>query len=287
MDNIKVFSGEYEIPFTVNKFSGGEFNIKLGKMPSTVECLFYIVDIDYSDEIMILALLRDALGHATNGDVKHILFLDYLPYARQDRVCSPGEAFSLKVFANILNTMNFTEVVVKDPHSEKTKLFIDNCKALTVTDLLGGVLDFFRNTEDLVLISPDKGAQQKVLDLSLKSGVPMVFAHKTRDPVNHKITGTYLEQPQYVQGKVCLIVDDICDYGGTFVPLAQKLYEAGAKDVLLYITHAILPNGPDALNKAGISYVFYNRTRNPNVHEQYPDKMGPLTIDVLEEFIYG
>src|SRR6186713_2914488 len=137
-----------ETRYDCTRFPGGEINVKIGgfdvvpapamlkRLPLPWQGELYWADIRSSDDLMTLLLLRDAkarLGKAKPGD---ILFIPYMPYGRQDRACGQGEAFSLKVFAQIVNGMGFAAVISLDPHSLVTNALIDRFLPLELADLL-------------------------------------------------------------------------------------------------------------------------------------------------------
>ena len=169
--------------------------------------------------------------------------MPYVPYARQDRAMVSGDAFSLKVFANILNSLKFDCVEIIDPHSDVTPALIDNVFVIEqhkcyVLESLGGAYD--------AIVSPDGGALKKIFKAAKVLNVSFVIeASKNRDVVTGAITSTSFIGD--VSGKKLLIVDDICDGVFTFIKLAEVLKAGGAKQVDLYVTHGIFSKGIEVL----------------------------------------
>ena len=156
----------------------------------------------------------------------------YIPNARQDRVKSPNDVFTLKYFAEIINSLNFYSVHVLDPHSPVSIALIDRVRVFSPTKLIESAID---SCSPDLLFFPDEGAMKRYSDcFAMKNA----FGVKRRDWENGKIEGLdVLGCVDDIEGKTVLIVDDICSRGGTFYHSAKKLKELGAKEIYLYITH--------------------------------------------------
>lgn len=172
------------------------------------------------------------------------LILPYLPYARQDRNTETGELFSLKTFCNIINSYNVGTVKIIDPHSDVSAGLLNNCQVVTVQSILAQTFPKLGLEFDC-LVSPDAGAYKKTCLVSDLYNLPVVVALKSRDLSTGEISGTRITDN--VQGKKCLIVDDICDGGRTFISLAKALKASGASYVALYVTHGIFSYGLEPL----------------------------------------
>ena len=186
-------------------------------------------------------LLKDALDRQY-FDAPIRLTLKYVPYARQDRPCGEREALSIKVFADLLNNLHFDTVVIYDPHSDVTPALINHCVVYDQWQIVTSSL-FWRAIREgkLLVVAPDVGASKKVDQL----GVPFIQGFKHRDTETGKLSG--FSYPGDVEGKDLIIIDDICDGGGTFLGLADKLLKGGAENIDLYVTHGIFSAGLTAL----------------------------------------
>lgn len=203
-------------------------------------------EFSHEGEFLELAQLKnliDSYGYKTK------LFLKYLPYGRQDKNVANDVTFALHTFANLLNTLNFTEVTIVDPHSEIAIDLIDRSNAYYPTDL---VLHLFDKYEHNLLCFPDKGAVTKYTKIYQCS---YMYGEKVRDQSTGNIT-SYEIKGQPVRGQKVLIVDDICDGGMTFKILAKDLLAAGATEVNLFVTHGIFSKGLKTLIDSGIKHVF-------------------------------
>lgn len=188
---------------------------------------------DGDEEMITIMSLVDIIRR--NCDGKIYLEMPYLPNARMDRIKSPNENFSLKVFANWINSLGFDRVIVSNVHSNVSNALInnvfDNLPELDI-EIISKKYDF-----DVVFF-PDEGAckRYKDMDVIKKLGLPIAFGIKNRDWKTGEILGLAVMGAD-VSGKNVLIVDDICSKGFTFYYAGQQLIEHGAKDVRLYVTH--------------------------------------------------
>ncbi|SFE32246.1 ribose-phosphate pyrophosphokinase [Phytobacter palmae] len=209
------------------------------------------------NDFMLLAQLTDAVRHATDITVSH-LELAWLPWARQDRHMVNGDSFALKVFANQLNVLNFDKVFLLDPHSDAAAAAINNSVVIAQETCLmkSETLRQAISTGKLTLVAPDAGALKKIHNVAKASGArDYAILTKERDVATGNLTGFALVSGD-VAGKDVLIVDDLCDAGGTFIGSAQVLRDAGARSVSLYVTHGVFSKGVENLLNNGIDAIY-------------------------------
>lgn len=209
------------------------------------------------NDFMLLAQLTDAVRHATDITVSH-LELAWLPWARQDRHMVNGDSFALKVFANQLNVLNFDKVFLLDPHSDAAAAAINNSVVIAQETCLmkSETLRQAISTGKLTLVAPDAGALKKIHNVAKASGArDYAILTKERDVATGTLTGFALVSGD-VAGKDVLIVDDLCDAGGTFIGSAQVLRDAGARSVSLYVTHGVFSKGVENLLNNGIDAIY-------------------------------
>ena len=164
------------------------------------------------------------------------LRMPYLPNARMDRIKNPDENFSLRVFANFINSLKFDSVHVFNAHSNVSEALINNLhNELPDTDVEIAIQKY----DPGVIFFPDEGACKRYSDLyPIKvHSFPVIFGIKKRDWHTGNIIGLDVISDVDLTGERVLIVDDICSAGGTFKFSAMKLKEMGAKDVGLYVSH--------------------------------------------------
>lgn len=168
------------------------------------------------------------------------LIIEFFPYSQMDREIHE-HLFSLKYVAQIINDMNFREVVICDPHSNVLAGLLNHCS------IKYPVIDFIEEEEFMLdedekfpwdlFFYPDNGAAKKYGEL-LDSKYPYRFGNKKRNLKTGKIEKyEIIADKEDIEGKSILIIDDLVMGGRTFVEAAKALREMGAKEVDLYVTH--------------------------------------------------
>lgn len=229
-------------------FPGGELQVRLPDLPflrPSESPVLVTARIQSSDDLVQLVLATEVLARVL-PDITRRLTIPYFPYARQDRVMQDWEAFSLRPVCAMVNALGYDRVTVLDPHSDVLPALLDRVDVVTQLDLIRGfhaLADMLRGDERLVIVSPDAGAAKKALKVAQHFKRPLAVAGKEREIATGEILRTTLADPGAVQGRSCLIVDDICDGGRTFTELAKVLREAGATSIHLYVTHGIFSKG--------------------------------------------
>lgn len=175
------------------------------------------------------------------------LVLPFVPGARQDRLNPVGDfLFTAKSVARTINERKFDRVVLLDPHSNVITGLIDRADVYPFASIVGNY-----NSNYDAIIAPDAGAgarAREFADLMSKvagRGIEVIQAHKTRNVETGQLSGF---EVSVKRGKNYLVVDDICDGGGTFVGLGNKILEQGAT-ADLFVTHGIFSKGTEKLNK--------------------------------------
>lgn len=223
-------------------FPGGEVHVKIfesyvSNREFLVGASTYVdvyAEIKSSEDFMELLLVSDALKRAHY--CIDTLEMPYLPYARQDRVCAPGEALSASVAAGLINSVGARRVRCYDPHSSVMPALINNI----VCDGASDRYDVQSIVKGAVLVAPDAGAEKRVLAF----GMPYVQATKIRDPRTGIILATRCPIEK-VENVPYIMVDDICDGGRTFIELGKVLKDRGVKRVELLVTHGLFSKGFD------------------------------------------
>ena len=223
-----------DVKFELGSFPDGEMHIKLlddidHKMQYAVVCR-----IKSSDDLFVLQQIGDILNR---HEVVFDLFIYYLMGARMDRVMNFNEAFSLKIIANVINDMKADKVYLFHPHSKAVYRLINNAYDMEENISMSTGEPSF-NDEDTVICYPDLGASERYA----KNGIAnTMILRKKRDP-NNKGAIVSMEIAQFPMKKFknVIIVDDLCDAGGTFVR-AAKLIKEKYPDVKLgiFVRHLV------------------------------------------------
>ena len=194
----------------------------------------------YENDREFLALIY-LVKHLRANDVKDIsLYMPYIPNARMDRVKNPEDVFTLKYFAELLNSLELDRVEVLDPHSSVSEALINNLFVITAESYAKEAILRMKEKEGvdvdhILIFYPDSGAAKRYSDLLERY---YVYGSKRRDWETGKIVGLdVIDNGFDLRGKDILIVDDICSRGGTFLHSAKKLKELGARDIYLYVSH--------------------------------------------------
>lgn len=229
-------------------FNGGEPHLKLGKLPQDKEEEILIAHrVTNSDAFLQLLLATDALRRA--GFRKISAWLPYFPAARQDRIMVPGEPLSVKVYTQIINAQGYERLLVFDPHSDVTPALLDRVEVMTNLHFVQKALQLL-DSQSLYLIAPDAGATKKAHKLAQElGGMEVVACEKIRDPKTGVLSGFSVFSDD-LKGRNCLIIDDICDGGGTFLGIADALRKKGAGRVYLAVSHGIFSQGFEKLAAA-------------------------------------
>lgn len=244
--NFKLENGNY----SVSKFSSGEIQVTLTKDVGVLDNCTITGSVLSSDHIIELLQLVEVLRF--EGTYYITLIMPYCAFSRQDRRGNQGEAFSLKVFADLINSCGFDSVITYDNHSYVSTALLHNCTNMPVHE--SSYLDSTDNFYDFY-IGPNAGASKKVLECSKKFQVPMIRADKVRDTSTSEITHTEVfTTTEQLDGKTVLIIDDICAGGQTFIELAKVLKSIQPNVTIhLYVTHGFFQFGFEQLVEAGIT----------------------------------
>lgn len=223
-----------------------------------------------------LALLTSAIQGVieNNHDYTQMcLNLPYLPYARADRRFLPGDCFGLETYANLINTLDYDVVYSSDVHSKIAGELINRFQNLDVYDSIAQVITTI-NDENLILLLPDEGAKRYNLE---QFGLPVFQAGKIRNPTTGNLSGfkipikeigaKALEAKKAIRS--ILIVDDICDGGGTFIGLAEEIKKHYPwVKLYLYVTHGIFSQGIKPLFKHFKQVYFTTTFKSPYIKEK-------------------
>jgi ribose-phosphate pyrophosphokinase len=227
--------------------------------------------------IMIDALKRSFASHV------HVV-IPHLGYSRQDRVASPREPITAKLVAKLISAAGADHVITVQLHSEQAQGFFDfPVDNLSVNKLFA---NYFKekNIQDLVVVAPDTGAAKSAQRFADLLGVELAIIHKVR--AAHNVSEA-MHVIGDVQGRTCVVIDDLIDTAGTVVNCKQALIRAGAaEDVYLMATHPIFsPPAVERLKEAQFKEVIVTDTIPLAQDKRFPGlqiiSVAPLLAQII------
>lgn len=201
--------------------------------------VFVLQSLSYpmDEHTMEMALMGDAIRRSAPKTM--IAVIPYMGYARQDRQHRVGEPVSARVIAKILEVSKFKEVITIDLHNDAVVGFFQvPVTHISAKNILAEELKKM-HIKNAVIISPDVGGVKRARDFAYTTDLPMVVMEKKRYLDRRDVSEAY-EIIGDVKGKAAVIVDDVISTGSTIVHSVQSLRDAGAKSVIVLVTHGVL-----------------------------------------------
>ncbi len=261
------------LSFKAFTFHGGEPHFRLLEPLPPGTDVSISTRLNNFQDVGLLLVATDGLRRAGAGKLS--LFVPYFPGARQDRVMTPGEPLTVKVYADLLNAQRFARVTVFDPHSDVTPALLDRAEVLSNHDFVKTCL---ADLGPVTLVAPDGGALKKIYKLSeALGGLAVLECSKKRDVKTGALSGFHVPEAN-LGGRNFVIVDDICDGGGTFVGLAQELKAHGAGDLYLTVSHGIFSRGFEELGRWFKGVFTTNSIRDSRVDDPDFLTIQPLSL---------
>ncbi|MEM7463410.1 MAG: ribose-phosphate pyrophosphokinase, partial [Pseudomonadota bacterium] len=192
-----------------------------------------------NDHLMELLIMIDALRRASAKRITAVL--PYFGYARQDRKPGPRTPISAKLVANMITTAGADRVLTLDLHAAQIQGFFDipTDNLFAVPVLASDVREYY-DIENIMVVSPDVGGVVRARALAKRLEAALAIVDKRRDrPGESEVMNVIGD----VDGRDCLLIDDIIDSGGTLCNAAEALLDMGAASVTAYITHGVLSGG--------------------------------------------
>lgn len=256
--NIKIFSGNAHPRLaeeicrrlgcdlgqaTTDRFSDGEFNFQIMENVRGSDVFIIQPTCPPSNQnLMELLIMLDTFRRASAERVTAVI--PYFGYARSDKKDRPRVPIAAKLVANLITTAGAHRILTIDLHASQIQGFFD----IPVDHLYAApvIVDYFRNNpiENLVVVAPDTGGAERARAYAKRLDAGLALCDKRREKAN---VAEVMNVVGDVSGKNCLIIDDMCDTGGTICKVAAALYAAGANKIYACFTHAVL-SGSAAAN---------------------------------------
>jgi ribose-phosphate pyrophosphokinase len=230
--------------------------------------------------VMEQLIMVDALKRASAKRITVVM--PFYPYARQDKKHRGREPISARLIADLFKTAGADRLMAVDLHTSQAQGFFDGpVDHLFALPLLADYVDEHYDTTNVTVVAPDSGRVRVAERWTERlGGTPLAFIHKTRDinvpnsVVANRVVGE-------VEGRTCIIVDDMIDTAGTITKAADALFDAGAAEVLAMATHAVLSDpATDRLKNSRISEVVITNTLPLDDDKRF-DKLTVLSIAPL------
>jgi ribose-phosphate pyrophosphokinase len=277
---VGVHLGVAPVPTSAYEFANGEIFVRFEESVRGSDAfVVQSVTAPVNTWIMESLLMVDALKRASAKRITVVL--PFYPYARQDKKHRGREPISARLVADMFKTAGADRIMTVDLHTAQIQGFFDGpVDHLFALPLLADHIGDRWGGSDTVVVSPDAGRVRVAERWTDRLGCGLAIIHKRRDPnvPNEVKVGEVVGE---VEGKTCILVDDMIDTGGTITKAADLLFDNGATDVVVAATHGVL-SGPavDRLKNSRISEVVVTNTL-PIEDERRFDKLTVLSIAPL------
>jgi len=272
-----------EIPLTdasVRRFADDEIFIEIHENVRG-EDVFVLQSTSFpaNDNLMELLIAIDALRRASAKRITAVL--PYFGYARQDRKPGPRTPISAKLVANLITEAGANRVLSVDLHAGQIQGFFDiPTDNLFAAPTMASDIQQHYDVGELMVVSPDVGGVVRARALAKRlDNAPLAIVDKRREKPGESEVMNIIGD---VQGRRCILVDDIIDSGGTLCNAAQALMEAGAKSVTAYITHGVLSGGAVArVDSSALTELVITDTIKPTDATKDSSRIRTLTAAQL------
>jgi ribose-phosphate pyrophosphokinase len=220
----------------VSTFSDGEISVKVQEIVRGRDIFIIQSSCDpVNNNLMELLIMIDAMKRASAGRINAVI--PYYGYARQDRKARARDPITAKLVADLISAAGADRVVTMDLHAAQIQGYFD----IPVDHLFGlPTLALYykkKKLPDLTVVSPDHGSVTRARNMAEKLDVPLAIVDKRRQKAGESEVMNVIGD---IEGKTCLLMDDMIDTAGTISNAANKLTEMGAKEVYACATHGVL-----------------------------------------------
>ena len=272
--------GVQPVPTSAYDFANGEIFVRFEESVRGSDAfVLQSITTPVNTWLMETLLMVDALKRASAKRITVVM--PFYPYARQDKKHRGREPISARLVADLFKTAGADRLMTVDLHTAQIQGFFDGpVDHLFALPLLADHVEQKWGDQDLVVVSPDAGRVRVAERWTDRLGCGLAIIHKRRDPnvPNEVKVGEVVGD---VRGKTCILVDDMIDTGGTITKAADLLFDNGATDVIVAVTHGVL-SGPaiDRLKNSRICQVLITNTL-PVEADRRIDKLAVLSIAPL------
>ncbi len=276
------------IPTDAYDFANGETYVRFGEsVRGTDAFLIQSHPAPINQWIMEQLLMIDSLKRASAKSITVVS--PFYPYARQDKKHRGREPISARLIADLYKTAGADRLMSVDLHTAQIQGFFDGpVDHLMAIPLLAAHVRSVVDVENVTVVSPDTGRVRVAEQWTeLLGGCPLAFVHKTRD-ITRPNQATSKEVVGQIEGRTCVLIDDMIDTGGTISGAVQVLREKGAKDVIIAATHAVFSDpAVERLSSCGAIEVVVTDTLPVPAEHQFENltvlSIAPLIARAIQE----
>lgn len=257
------------------RFSDGEFNFQIGENVRGHDIFIVQPTCPPGDRhLMELLIMLDAFIRSSADRVTAVI--PYFGYARSDKKDRPRVPISAKMVSNIITKAGAQRVLTIDLHASQIQGFFD----IPVDHLYAApvVVDYFKRNpiENLIVVAPDTGGAERARAYAKRLDAGLALCDKRRERANEADVMNIVGD---VSGKNCLIIDDMCDTGGTICKVAKALHEAGANEISACFTHGVLSgNAVENISNSHLKKVIVTNTIPTSEDAQRLVESGQLEV---------
>ena len=288
--NIKIFSGNvhFELAESIcrylgcdlglastDRFSDGEFNFQIGENVRGTDVFIIQPTCPPTDQsLMELLIMLDTFKRASAERVTAVI--PYFGYARSDKKDRPRVPIAAKLMANLIDTSGADRILTVDLHASQIQGFFD----IPVDHLYAApvIVNYFkkRPIENLVVVAPDTGGAERSRAYAKRLDAELALVDKRREKAN---VAEIMNVVGEVEGKNCLIVDDMCDTGGTICKVAAALNQKGVNEIYASFSHAVLSgNAIENLSASHIKKIIVTDTIPLSEDGKKLEKQGRIEV---------
>lgn len=258
----------------IENFNDGELRVQVMDPMGNDLIIVQSTCTPVNDHLMELLLLADTAKRAGVRNITAIV--PYFGYSRQDRCTYKFGPLSASLVIKMIETSGITRLLTLDLHSSQ----LEGVFNIPIINLDPASIFFneIENTEDTIVVSPDIGGIPRARNFSSLLGRDLAIINKSRTADNESVMSEVIGE---IKNKRCVLVDDIVDSGGTICKASELLMKNGAKEVICFISHAVLSgSAAHKINQSPIKRVYVS---DSIIHQQLPDKFK--TVQIHELFV--
>jgi ribose-phosphate pyrophosphokinase len=260
---------------STDRFSDGEFNFQIGENVRGADVFIVQPTCPPTDQnLMELLIMIDTFVRASAERVTAVI--PYFGYARADKKDRPRVPIAAKLVSNLITTAGASRILTIDLHASQIQGFFD----IPVDHLYAApiVVEYFKGSpiENLIVVAPDTGGAERARAYAKRLDAGLALCDKRRERAN---VADVMNIVGDVRGKNCLIVDDMCDTGGTICKVAEALHMAGANEIFAVFTHGVLSgNAIENITGSYLKKVIVTNTIPPPKDGADPSNGGKIEV---------